>query len=286
MIILAIAAVTQSGSRCSTAACCQKHPRSHGCSTSGVSHKKGAAAGGKAGTAVGSLDSLYASCQKLDVGPQPVSELELQQGAKLVRMGQRWIKAFDRDVVEAAYYRRFERMRAQFGIAFAEQPVLSVGARLGGEVRALTRLGALAIGVDFNPGFRNPHVLWGDGASLQFANRTFGFVYTNVLDHVPGALIPRFLSEARRVLKLGGLFLLDMDSHKADAYAHVSLSHLDVPQRLAANGFEVTRSTPFCKSESELSAATSSGACVLGNPTADGTIDPAGGVAFVARRLG
>jgi hypothetical protein len=30
--------------------------------------------------------------------------------------------------------------------------VLSVGARLGGEVRALTRLGALAIGVDFNPG--------------------------------------------------------------------------------------------------------------------------------------
>src|SRR5262245_45561367 len=40
--------------------------------------------------------------------------------------------------------------------------VLCLGARLGGEVRAFTRHGALAIGVDIEPGARNGFVVAGD----------------------------------------------------------------------------------------------------------------------------
>lgn len=82
---------------------------------------------------------LYDSCKALDVGPQPISQLELEQGAKLVREGLRWIKRFDREAVEATYYKRFASDQQQVpGLRFAGEPVLCVGARLGGEVRALT----------------------------------------------------------------------------------------------------------------------------------------------------
>ena len=37
---------------------------------------------------------------------------------------------------------------------------------------------------DFNPGPRNPWVQWGDATRLQFANGTFDYVYTNVVDHL------------------------------------------------------------------------------------------------------
>ena len=108
--------------------------------------------GGKTG---GTLRrQLYDSCRALDVGPQPISQLELEQGAKLVRDGLRWIKSFDREAVEATYYKRFASDQQRVpGLRLAGEPVLCLGARLGGEVRALTRLGALAIGIDFNPGF-------------------------------------------------------------------------------------------------------------------------------------
>ena len=106
--------------------------------------------------------------------------------------GSRWILRFDREAVEPVYYERFYRQQLQFGDRLTGQPVLCIGARLGGEVRALTRLGALAIGIDFNPGFRNTHVLWGDASSLQFANATFRHVYTNVgFPVMPGSACSR-----------------------------------------------------------------------------------------------
>ena len=57
--------------------------------------------------------------------------------------------------------------------------ILCVGARLGGEVRAFTRLGALAVGIDFNPGVRNAWSMWGDATRLQFADSAFDFVCTS-----------------------------------------------------------------------------------------------------------
>ena len=95
--------------------------------------------------------------------------------------------------------------------------ILCVGARLGGEVRAFTRLGALAIGVDLNPGVRNPWSLWGTASSLQFANGTWDAVYTNILDHIT----PRdvFLCEVARVLKVGGSFFNFVDQGKPDSFS-------------------------------------------------------------------
>ena len=94
------------------------------------------------------------------------------------------------------YIRRFDAQIAHELLEYLQRPtiqhcvlspVLCVGARLGGEVHAFQLLPqvSLAVGVDLNPGLRNPHVLYGDGQRLeQFKNASFGTIFTNVLDHV------------------------------------------------------------------------------------------------------
>ncbi len=233
------------------------------------------------------LEQLYASCEALDVGPKPIEPVELEQGHKLVRYGNKWIKAFDAGPVERRYHARFDAEQRLHGMRFAGEPVLCMGARLGGEVRALTRLGALAIGVDLNPGFRNPHVLWGDGLRLQFAERTFRYVYTNVLDHVPRQRIPDFIAQASRVLKPGGVLIVDMDAHDPDGFARTRAQQVrDSVERSLADAGWALRRRPFCRTEAEWRgpAGRENATCVLGNPTVDGGFDPAGGVSIVASR--
>ena len=86
-------------------------------------------------------------------------------------------------------------------------------------MRALTRLGALAVGIDFTPGVRNPWVQWGDATRIQFANATFDYVYTNVADHI--APLRRFVADAARVrvLRSGGRLVLHMAHNKRDAWS-------------------------------------------------------------------
>lgn len=76
--------------------------------------------------------------------------------------------------------------RGHFGMpaSLSGVPVLCIGARLGGEVRALKSLGALAIGIDLNPGSDSMDVVAGDMEDIPFANGSFALVYSNVLDHV------------------------------------------------------------------------------------------------------
>jgi ubiquinone/menaquinone biosynthesis C-methylase UbiE len=50
-------------------------------------------------------------------------------------------------------------------------------------VRAFRALGAMALGIDLNPGPSNPIVLEGDFHRLPFADAVFDLVYTNVLGH-------------------------------------------------------------------------------------------------------
>ena len=120
--------------------------------------------------------------------------------------------------IQMKYITRFDRQNERELLKYISQPavsrfvgspVLCVGARLGGEVRAFQQLPSvsLAIGVDFNPGERNRHVMFGDAHDLrQFKNDTFGALYSNVLDHI--LHIDQFAREAHRVLAPhGALFV-------------------------------------------------------------------------------
>ena len=92
-------------------------------------------------------------------------------------------------------------------IDFRGRSVLCLGARQGSEVRAFTSHGAFAVGIDLNPGPRNPHVLVGDFHQLQFADASVDFVYTNSLDHAFD--LPRLIAEVRRVLKPDGRLIVE-----------------------------------------------------------------------------
>jgi SAM-dependent methyltransferase len=91
--------------------------------------------------------------------------------------------------------------------------VLCLGARLGGEVRAFRSLGALAIGIDLNPGPINAVVLPGDFHHLPFAASTFDLIFTNVIGHAFD--LARLEHEICRVLKPRGGFLMDARGDKA-----------------------------------------------------------------------
>jgi SAM-dependent methyltransferase len=232
---------------------------------------------------------LYSNIAKLDVGPQPISQNELEQGAKLYRAA--WVASFDREQVEPAYFVRFAEHTRQFPERIAGASVLCIGARLGGEVRALTRLGALAVGIDLTPGFRNSHVLRGDASRLLFANSTFDMVYSNVLDHIPPSVLPTVFLEVRRVLKPGGFFMIDFAQGE---YAANTLRtfRVDAPAIWTAASFRLVRERPFCRSMAALAAAEGSGDCVRGNPsgipadTRGGRSDRTGGTAWVLQREG
>jgi SAM-dependent methyltransferase len=85
--------------------------------------------------------------------------------------------------------------------------VLCLAARLGSEVEAFIALGHFAVGIDLNPGPANPLVVSGDFHALQFADRSLDCVYTNSLDHAFD--LEKIAAEVRRVLKPGGMFLLE-----------------------------------------------------------------------------
>jgi ubiquinone/menaquinone biosynthesis C-methylase UbiE len=94
--------------------------------------------------------------------------------------------------------------------------VLCLAARLGGEVRAFIDLGALAIGIDLNPGIGNRYVVHGDFHHLQYADNTFDVVFTNSLDHALD--VPRIMDEARRVLADDGMFIVEASAGR-ESYA-------------------------------------------------------------------
>jgi SAM-dependent methyltransferase len=94
------------------------------------------------------------------------------------------------------------------GDALAGRAVLCLGARLGGEVRAFRRLGALSVGVDLEPGRDNRFVLPGDVHDLQFADGVFDVCFTNIIDHVLD--LETFVAETLRVLKRDGVLIAEL----------------------------------------------------------------------------
>lgn len=85
--------------------------------------------------------------------------------------------------------------------------VLCLAARIGTEVRAFIGAGCFAVGIDLNPGEGNRYVVVGDFHHLQYADGTLDAVFSNALDHA--FEIEKILAEVRRVLRPGGLFIVE-----------------------------------------------------------------------------
>jgi SAM-dependent methyltransferase len=132
------------------------------------------------------------------------------QSSKLAKIAHRLREREDEDFAE--FRRRFESCAA---LADARS-VLCLGARLGTEVRALHGLGYFAIGIDLNPGERNPYVLPGDFHAIVFPDGSVDAVYTNALDHVFS--LERIIGEVRRLLRPGGVFLVDLELGSAEGF--------------------------------------------------------------------
>ena len=102
----------------------------------------------------------------------------------------------------------FKQEFRKFGDSIGEiNRALCIGARTGQEVVALKELGVKeVVGIDIVP--HPPHVVKGDMHNLDFEDETFDFVYTNVMDH---SIDPaKMISEIERVLKVGGIFYLQV----------------------------------------------------------------------------
>ena len=132
---------------------------------------------------------------------------------------------------------------AQMGRLKQGAVVLCLGARRGAEVRAFRHHGAIAVGLDLNPGERNPHVLRGDFHAVPFQQESIDVAFTNSLDHV--FEVGQFISEIRRVLKPAGLLVVEAIQGRAqgsapDSYASFWWDRLDdVVALFAASGFRL-----------------------------------------------
>lgn len=124
--------------------------------------------------------------------------------------------------------------------SFRGTSILCLGARLGGEVRAFKSMGALAIGLDLNPGESSLDVLSGDFHNIAFPDESFDFGYCNVLDHIFDQ--NRFVSELSRILKPGGFFFASVYPDSFDAWTGpdaVSLRNKDTfIQKFISLGFD------------------------------------------------
>ena len=118
-------------------------------------------------------------------------------------------------------YERIVFKRYQ-GIDFADKSILCVGARLGGEVRAFANLGAMAVGIDVNPGKMNHYVMYGDAHEIRFPDRSFDYLFSNAVDHF--LYLDKFLNEARRV---ADNIILELAAQKQGAYEVRDMTDLD-----------------------------------------------------------
>jgi len=135
--------------------------------------------------------------QKL--GPQDYTEYLKHQASKLPRI---------KGQIVANEWRCRIQLRERVGDHVSVgMNVLCLGARLGGEVKAFIDCGCFAVGLDLNPGEGNKHVVHGDFHYIQFADDSVDVVFTNSVDHVFD--LEKFISEISRVLKAGGLLIID-----------------------------------------------------------------------------
>ncbi len=119
--------------------------------------------------------------------------------------------------------------------------VLCLGARLGAEVESFKLLGAVAIGIDIEPGSNNKHVLYGDFHEINFPDKSFDYVFTNCIDHVYD--IGKFLSEIKRVLKKDGIALLEVAIQEAGEYETIDTTNIEELLVHITNTFTIKKET-------------------------------------------
>ena len=166
-----------------------------------------------------------------------------------LRRQQSKLACLDLSRYEAEYQRLLgERLAGVVGLKKGAA-VLCLGARLGAEVRAFHDRGCFAVGLDLNPGKHNPYVLHGDFHEIQFPAESVDVIFTNSLDHVFAA--DRFIAEIRRVLKSGGMLLLETMKGRTqgispDAYASFWWNSVDdVVALFDRQGFKALQRTAF-----------------------------------------
>ncbi|NIP81405.1 MAG: methyltransferase domain-containing protein [Gemmatimonadetes bacterium] len=133
---------------------------------------------------------------------------------------------------------------------FAGASVLCLAARQGSEVRAFIDQGAFAVGIDLNPGVKNPYVVVGDFHDLQYAADSVDWVYTNSLDHAFD--LDRILGEVKRVLRPTGGFIVEANVSSEDGAApagpYEAMVWDDIEPlvaRIRVHGFAVETRQPF-----------------------------------------
>ncbi|GMV96630.1 MAG: hypothetical protein AMXMBFR83_09920 [Phycisphaerae bacterium] len=165
-----------------------------------------------------------------------------------------------RDKVERISARKMEKYDREFRTALRERlerrgglpvgtSVLCLAARRGTEVKAFHDLGCFAVGIDLNPGPDNRYVLPGDFHDVPFPAACVDAVFTNSLDHAYD--LNRLLGEIRRVLKPGGLLILEAANGSDEGLAPGFYESCwwsrteDLIALLADLGFELLDREPF-----------------------------------------
>ncbi len=127
--------------------------------------------------------------------------------AQYLQHQQSKLKYLDLTVYDVNYRRLLKERLQQPPLPEKCASVLCLGARQGTEVKTFQDLGCFAVGLDLNPGPKNKWVLPGDFHELQFPAESVDVVFTNSFDH---AFDPeKLIGEVKRVLKPGGLFIIE-----------------------------------------------------------------------------
>ncbi len=114
------------------------------------------------------------------------------------------------------YFSALKERLANQGMIQPNMVVLCLAARIGTEVKSFLSLGCFAVGIDLNPGQENKYVLYGDFHDIQFPSHSIDAVFCNSIDHVLD--FHRFITEVKRVLKPGGLFILEIVRGEEEGY--------------------------------------------------------------------
>jgi SAM-dependent methyltransferase len=129
--------------------------------------------------------------------------------------------------------------------------ILCLGARIGTECKAFIELGCFPIGIDLNPGEKNPYVVHGDFHNLQFSDASVDYVFTNSLDHVFD--FDKVICEVVRVLKPSGVFIAEIvagtqDEHGREPGLYETFwwqKLEDVVEKIITHGFVIERKERF-----------------------------------------